>query len=91
MKKLTWDKLPSEIQNRMLKYQEEQGNSRNPEIFKKIISSDKNHGAFDWKHTKEGFNFWVEVLIEENFKKFYERCPKKDLSILIDNVINKLK
>lgn len=91
MKKLTWDKLPSEIQNRMLKYQEEQGNTRNPDVFKERIDSHQNKGGFSWKDTVEGYDFWLEILIEENFKKFYERYSKKNLSMLIDDVINKLK
>lgn len=91
MKKLTWDKLPPEIKNRMLEYQEEQGNSRNPDVFKELLDSHQNKGGFSWQGTVEGYGFWLEVLIEENFKKFYERYPKKDLSMLINDVINKLK
>ena len=88
---ITWDELPIEIQYKILDYQEKQGNPRNPNIFRDDIEAGSIDGGFTWRDTEEGHNFWLEVLMEENFKKFYERYPKKDLSMLINDVINKLK
>lgn len=81
----SWNDLSIEIQNRMLECQEEQGNPRNPEIFKENISFDKNHGAFDWEHTKEGFNYWREGFLRKNL------TFKKDLSDKIKETIQKLE
>ena len=88
---ITWDELPIEIQYKILDYQEKQGNPRNPNIFRDDIEAGSIDGGFTWRDTEEGHNFCLEVLMEENFKKFYERYPKKDLSMLINDVINKLK
>jgi hypothetical protein len=81
----SWNDLSIEIQNRMLECQEEQGNPRNPEIFKKKIDSDKNQGAFDWEDTKEGFNYWRDGFLRKNLTFI------KDLSDKIKETIQKLE
>lgn len=91
MKKLTWDDLPIEIQNRMLNCQEEQGNPRNSDVFKKCVEIDSKEGGFNWFRSEEGASFWADVLSYQKIEIFYERYPKKDLSMLIDDVINKFK
>lgn len=81
----SWDELSEEIQNRMLECQEEQGNLRNPEIFKQNITLDKTQGAFDWENTKEGFAYWKNGFLRKNL------TFKKDLSDKIEETIQKLK
>lgn len=37
MSQIKWEDLPSEIRHKMLDYQEQQSNTRNPEVFIKNI------------------------------------------------------
>lgn len=86
---MNWDDLPITVQTWMLDYQEKQGNPRNPEVFRKKISSSRRKGGFDWSFTHSGL-FWVKILHGE-FDKFYEKYPELDLSKKIDDLINKLE
>lgn len=79
--KLTYDKLPPEIQKRMLLEQEKQGNERNPNIFRENTSIGVAHGGFDWIETDDGYSFWAEVL-KGDFNRFFLRYPKKGEELL---------
>ena len=59
---MEWKDLPIDIQNRMLDYQEEQGNKRDSSVFERYIETNSNFGGFDWDHTKEGFEYWYEIV-----------------------------
>ena len=66
--------FPKEIISRMLDCQEEQGNPRD------ISAFERNRlcvGIF-WGKTKEGWNFWNEVIRFKKFDVFFEKYPKKD-------------
>jgi|SRR5690554_6120698 len=75
---LTYDKLPVEIQERMLLEQEKQGNKRNPDIFRKRFHAAAEHEGFDWNKTEDGSDFWLDILTEGYFDCFFERYPKKE-------------
>jgi len=75
---ITWNKLPVEIQKRMLDEQERQGNKRDPRPFRIQVSEDKFNGGMNWDETNEGANFWVRVLTED-FNDFYTEYPKEKL------------
>lgn len=81
-KELTYDELPVEIQERMLLEQEEQGNERNPDVFRGYLQAGENFGGFIWDETNEGFNFWSSILTEGNFDAFFKRYPKKEEELL---------
>jgi hypothetical protein len=66
-----FDKLPKEIQERMLECQVEQGNPRDADVFRDEIAS-----GFRWDKTKEGLGFWNDV-INKNHNLFFEKYPKK--------------
>jgi hypothetical protein len=71
----TWQQLPKEIKKKMLKRQFQQKGKKNKNAFKdNIISSN----GFVWVLSKEGFDFWHEV-INGNFDLFYEKYPKKQM------------
>ena len=76
--KLTYDKLPVEIQEKMLLEQEKQGNGRNPDIFRKNLHAGVSHKGFTWDKSVDGHDFWVSVL-DGNFDCFFKRYPKKDV------------
>lgn len=73
-----FDKLPVEIQERMLLEQEKQGNKRNPEVFRKYLHADEERRGFDWDETDDGLKFWISVLTKEDFDCFFARYPKKE-------------
>ena len=65
--------FPKEIIAKMLDYQEEQGNKRDISVFEKCTFA-----GFIWEETKEGCNFWDEVIRYKNFDLFFEKYPKQD-------------
>lgn len=75
---IKWEDLPSEIQNRMLECQVEQGNKKDPEVFKKKMTTSKPSGGFTWSSTKEGRSFWDEIIFKNNVEHFYTIYPKKE-------------
>ena len=81
IEELTFDKLPVEIQERMLLEQEEQGNERNPDVFRRYLYSGIGHKGFDWDVTEDGHDFWVSVL-DGDFDCFFKRYPKKEEKLL---------
>src|SRR5690554_5185492 len=78
---LTYDKLPVEIQERMLDEQEKQGSKRNPDVFRKYLYSGVGHKGFNWDETDDGHDFWVSVL-DGDFDCFFKRYPKKEEELL---------
>lgn len=72
-----FDKLPKEIQERMLECQEEQANPRDADVFRDKIWASEYHGGFEWVQAIEGDNFWREVLEKNNHDLFFEKYPKK--------------
>jgi hypothetical protein len=72
-----FDKLPKEIQERMLECQVEQGNTRNKDVFRLCIEENKDDGGFDWSISKEDWLFWKKVLVNKNHELFFETYPKK--------------
>lgn len=88
---ITWDDLPIEIQNRMLECQEEQGNPKNPEVFKIKIGVERTEGGFNWFSTRESASFWLKVLIRQKIEIFYEKYPKNDICDKIDKILTKLE
>lgn len=70
--------FPKEIITRMLECQEEQGNKRDISVFENIIRAPINFYGFSWSKTKEGWDFWNEVILKKDFNLFFERYPKKD-------------
>ncbi len=72
-----FDKLPREIQERMLECQEEQGNPRDADVFRNEIAAGKFEGGFAWYKTKEDWDFWGDVINEHNYNLFFKKYPKK--------------
>ena len=73
---MKWNDLPVEIQERMLECQVEQGNLRNPEVFKENITNTSKKGGFNWCDTKEGGGFWSTILSADIIDHFYTKYPK---------------
>lgn len=68
--------FPIEVVQKMVDYQVEQGNKADPSVFQEDSIANAYRGGFNWDNTEEGFNWWVSIIDEENFDKFFERYPK---------------
>lgn len=64
-----------------------------PEVFENKIDASQNEGGFDWNKTEQKSDFWISVLRENNFEKFYEEFPKKPNieASMIDDINNFLR
>lgn len=63
---------PIEIVNRMLEYQENQGNKVDLEVFKiKGPDTNSSRGGFDWGKTSEGVKFWSRIFNKKDFNHFF--------------------
>lgn len=71
--------FPEEVVEKMLEYQEKQGNLRDVSVFEKYPCSASPLG-FDWDKTDEtleGWDFWFDVIMNKKFDLFFRRYPKK--------------
>lgn len=71
--------VPEEVVAKMLERQVEQGNPKSVAVFEKEIIANKDGGGFNWDDTEEGLDFWVRVLMENNFDFFFNVYPKSDI------------
>lgn len=79
--------FPKEVIEKMLYYQEKQGNKRDVSVFERDPSATADFGGFDWCYTEEGEDFWYDVT-SESFDVFFKRYPKNKL---IDEIKEALK
>lgn len=76
--------FPPEIVEKMLEYQEKQGNKRNVKVFEEDrYSCDE---GFFWRKTDEGFDFWSKVIGQRDFDVFFKRYPKDNPEPIPDEV-----
>lgn len=73
--------FPPEIVEKMLYYQEKQGNKRDVSVFEK--RKDSYSSGFCWDSTEEKFDFWDDVINNKNFDLFFEKYPKQDVLLEI--------
>lgn len=81
--------FPIEVVEKMIGEQVRQGNLPNVEVFQKNVTSDVEHGGFDWNKSDDDSIFWIEIIEGVNFELFFERYPKKAKLVYIvgDNKI----
>ena len=72
--------FPKEIIARMLETQEEQWGKRDVSVFEKDKTAGEGKKGIIWLDTREGYDFWNEVIRLKNFALFFARYPKKDNS-----------
>jgi hypothetical protein len=61
----------------MIEEQIKQGNCPNVEVFQRYANADTADGGFNRSDTKDGYDFWMEVIDDGNFELFFEKYPKK--------------
>lgn len=69
--------FPTEVVERMLDCQVEQGNKRDATVFESYKRASKYSRGFDWSNASEGRDFWSLIIQGENFDIFFERYPKQ--------------
>ena len=69
--------FPTEVVEKMLYYQVEQGNKRDVTVFEDDKIAPLNKGGFSWSDTTENVYFWSNVISDRNFDIFFERYPKQ--------------
>lgn len=67
--------FPTEVVEKMLERQVQQGNERDVSVFEDDISS-----GFTWGKTIEGYEFWESVIRKENFDLFFKRYPRTQIT-----------
>lgn len=58
----TIQSLPTEIKQKILKYQVKHGNKPDLQVFEKNPIAGSWNGGFSWNSTKEGFEYWNDIL-----------------------------
>ena len=69
--------FPIEVVEKMIEEQVKQGNCPNVEVFQNYANADTADDGFNWSDTKDGDDFWMEVIDNGNFELFFEKYPKK--------------
>ena len=69
--------FPIEVVQKMVERQVEQGNEADVTVFQRHKTYGKSDGGFTWDETEENYEFWDEVISEENFGLFFEKYPKE--------------
>lgn len=68
--------FPIEVVEKMIEEQVRQGNKANIGAFQEYPFAGISDNGFDWSETKDGYDFWEEVIGEGNFDLFFEAYPK---------------
>lgn len=78
--------IPVEIMTKMLEYQLKQSHIMDKSVFDENIKAGKNNKGFNWGETKEGFDFWEDVITDKQYHVFFEKYPKinKPINIIQD-------
>ena len=73
--------FPIEIVQKMVDYQVAQGSKADVTVFQECHNASKRFYGFNWNRTEEGDEFWVDVILENNFKAFFDKYPKTNNSL----------
>lgn len=75
--------FPKEVVDKILYYQVQQGNEKDLLVFEKNSRVFKYTGGFSWDETEEGAYFWVDVIGNKNFDKFFVLFPKQSTPYIV--------
>ena len=70
--------FPLEVIAKMLERQYEQTGKVQIEVFEEDRLSFRRIGGFDWNHTPEGDDIWMDVLLFGDFSEFFRRYPREE-------------
>jgi hypothetical protein len=80
--------FPKEIVQKIVERQVEQKNESDYTVFEKELCASKKSKGFDWMESKEGYDFWKEVILYKHFNLFYEKYPKTETKVTTTNIYN---
>jgi len=69
--------FPTEVVEKMLERQVEQGNKRDVSVFEEDSWATTFKHGFSWENTIEGNAFWYDIISRKNFDLFFEKYPKQ--------------
>ena len=69
--------FPIEVVQKMIEEQVKQGNKADVSIFQNDASFGIEDGGFDWVKTENGYNFWDNVIENNDFALFFKKYAKK--------------
>jgi hypothetical protein len=75
--------FPIEVVEKMIEEQVRQGCQPDVEAFQQYPSAGVRDNGFNWSDSKDGNDFWEEVIGEDNFDLFFEKYPKKNKANLV--------
>lgn|SRR5574344_916969 len=78
--------FPIEVVQRMIECQVEQGNKADVSVFQNRKSCSGGSGGFEWCDTTERHDFWDKVILNRDFKIFFEKYPKENKEIYVENI-----
>lgn len=70
--------FPEEVVNRMLYYQQKQGNERDTVVFERDKRACRRSGGFTWCDTEEDNVFWHDVIVKREFNLFFNKYYKSE-------------
>ena len=73
--------FPTEVVEKMLERQVEQGNKKDVTVFEGSSRAGRGMKGFCWAETVEGHYFWERVIINEDFDLFFEEYPKTEKTL----------
>lgn len=71
--------LPTEIKQKILKYQVRYGNKPDLQVFEKNPRAGLWSGGFSWGSSKEGFVYWDRILGKIGDRIYEEKMKKTKL------------
>jgi hypothetical protein len=78
--------FPKEVVQKMVERQVEQGNEPDYTIFEKSRTVTKFNKGFVWELSKDGFDFWNNVILYKKFDVFYEKYPKTETKVTLTKI-----
>ena len=68
--------FPVGVVVRMMEEQEAQGNKPDVKVFQDMLNADVVEGGYNWGKTKDGTDFWFDVIFRRKFNLFFEKYPE---------------
>ncbi|MGL5732285.1 MAG: hypothetical protein ACRCX5_14345 [Bacteroidales bacterium] len=69
--------FPIEVVQRMVEEQMNQGNKADVSVFQNDKEAGSPIGGFYWDKSKEGGEFWCDIIVYECFNTFFSKYPKQ--------------
>ncbi|MGL5870501.1 hypothetical protein [Clostridium chrysemydis] len=70
--------FPIEVAQAMVDEQVKQGDKADVSVFQNDKEANHNDGGFYWHKSKEGEEFWCDIIVYECFNTFFSKYPKQE-------------